>query len=443
MPEARKHRRRWLQFSLRVFLLAVSGVAVMLGLFVSRVHRQRQVAAAIRKAGGSAKGWVAYPRWWPTWLCKALGDDLAPRGGWSVHLKRTAERQPRGKPRKPPGDELLALTVQLGDVYGLYALETTVTDEGLRHLRSLRALRLLNLCSTNIGDPGMEHLRGMISLRELRLFDTRITDKGLESIGTLCGLQSLFLDKTRISDAGLRNLAGLSDLQVLSLWQTGIGDAGLKHLSGLTHLYELDLNETLITDGGMRCLANLRELQNLSLDGTSIGDAALSFLDELPLSNLAARRTNITGRGFKGLFSHGNGPTLVSLDGCPVDDEGLRWIAQVRGVAGLSLSDTDITDAGLPWLLQVDDGCEVVLHGTSVTDAGLTALRTRRGKLKIHVGGTAVTQAGADALMQTCPDCTACVTGCLPCFAAAQGVGLIEARDILERRRQNSTAEAP
>jgi len=56
--------------------------------------------------------------------------------------------------------------------------EPKITDEGLVHLKTLTALRSLNLNHTKITDTGLEHLRGLSSLEMLNIRNTQVTDEG-------------------------------------------------------------------------------------------------------------------------------------------------------------------------------------------------------------------------------------------------------------------------
>jgi len=79
-----KPTRHWFQYSLRSFLVALTVVAVWLGVVVNRTREQREAVKAIEAAGG----WVGYD--WeedpfssedqeppePAWLLRLLGKDF-------------------------------------------------------------------------------------------------------------------------------------------------------------------------------------------------------------------------------------------------------------------------------------------------------------------------------------------------------------------------------
>lgn len=74
-------RRRWLQFSLRGFLIMLTAFAVWLGVVAHRAREQREAVEAIRALGG----YVLYEgedrfgeeaeQAGPAWLRKIIGDD--------------------------------------------------------------------------------------------------------------------------------------------------------------------------------------------------------------------------------------------------------------------------------------------------------------------------------------------------------------------------------
>jgi hypothetical protein len=410
MSTAGRPRRRWLQFSIRTLLLTTSVVGVCLGLVVSRAHRERQIVEAIKQRGGRAFGSIAYSMWRPKWLYALLGNQFAPREHWTLVLNGRSGASHYDAQPCAAGDDTLALAAELRNISSLSLAETMVTDHGLRQLRGVGGLEELRLGRTNVGDRGLENLGGMTSLRSLGLAGTRVTDVGMLWVRSLPHLEHLGLADTQVTDEGLRHITGLMGLSSLQLAGTRIGDRGLEHLTRLRRLNSLILDDTRVTDAGMHDLGGLRELRSLWLRRTAVSDAGLREIVGLKLKILGLSETQVTGRGLEGVAFHENAE--VCLDGCPVDDEGLRTITRARGVIGLHLSDTKITDSGLQWLTELGDEGWVILHGTSITDKGLKALSGRKGQLTIHAGGTAVTAAGAVEFMAACPACTVCVNDC-------------------------------
>ena len=109
----------------------------------------------------------------------------------------------------------------------------------------------------------MEHLHSL-SLR-----NTDITDNGLVHLKTLKALTSLDLYDTRVSDQGLAHLKDWPRLEVLVLGMTQltdsspITDASIEHLKSMASLKEVGLYRTRVTkDGRQRTREDLANVQN-------------------------------------------------------------------------------------------------------------------------------------------------------------------------------------
>ncbi|MEK6246539.1 MAG: hypothetical protein N2C12_00055, partial [Planctomycetales bacterium] len=193
--------RRLLRFRLLSLLVLVTVVAVWLGWWSHKARQQREAVAAINKVGGQ----VAYdfqregletPRHWPEWLVDWLGVDY------------------------------------FSNVTSLHLGNAQITDEGLKHLEGLQALKGLSLNNTQVTDKGLKHLDGLQTLKWLRLGSTRVTDAGMKHLEGLQTLDRLYLDHAQVTDAGLKHLEGLTTLGELYINHTLITDAGLEHLKG-------------------------------------------------------------------------------------------------------------------------------------------------------------------------------------------------------------------
>lgn len=215
-------KRRWAQFSLGTLLLLVTALCVALAVQVNRARAQREVADLIAKLGGK----VVYdyqeapgrePRWdakvpGPEWLKSRIGDDYFRR------------------------------------ITAVYGGKEPFSDETLKQLSRLHAVRHLNLMYS------------------------AISDERLRYIGRIRSLVSLALHGTNIGDEGVSHLSGLSRLRYLGLSGTHVGDAGLKHLSGLSGLEILELDETQVTDVGVAVLRTLPRLKSLYVEATAVSE---------------------------------------------------------------------------------------------------------------------------------------------------------------------------
>ncbi len=104
-------------------------------------------------------------------------------------------------------DAILADVGKLEKITALAVCGQGITDESLKHLKTLSQLRRLDLRYTRITDAGLAHISGMTDLRKLRLDGSfRITDAGLRRIKLLDKLESLDLTLTKTTDQGIADL---------------------------------------------------------------------------------------------------------------------------------------------------------------------------------------------------------------------------------------------
>jgi hypothetical protein len=356
-------KRRYLQFTLRWLLVAITGLAVWLAVQVNRAHRQSVAVQTILRGGGTVHydhqrtGVMLGSEPEPATTASArlrrwLGEDLFrsvtrvtlanvpdmdrclaalrdlplvevlqadtspidPEDGFYQGWDRF-EMKLRGE---PASDRTLGGLRKLKRLRHLTLGGARITDDGLRHLGELHRLERLELYRTPIAGDGLEHLVRLKNLKLLDLRSSRVTDAGLAHLKALPQLETLSLDRTRITDAGLRHLRELKSLKLLGVAENNVSDAGLVHLRELRSLETLLLNDTRITDAGLVHLAALAELNHLHLHCTAITDAAVAHLHSLPeLRSLDLRCTLITDRGLHELTSIGTLEQL-SIDQAPL-----------------------------------------------------------------------------------------------------------------------------
>jgi len=191
--------------------------------------------------------------------------------------------------------------------------QTGITNEQMKYLKPLRALRALELRNEfSISNAGMAALKDLPGLEYLDL-DTGMTDAGLKHVGQLPNLRwlkigagkiwgqglaelanlprlerlclcSSFQNPSLISDRHIKYMEGLTQLKSLTLWGIcdRLTDASLKSISKLTNLEELHLIRTgpRFTSAGQAHLRRLKYLRKLDLGFTQISDAR--YLMALP-----------------------------------------------------------------------------------------------------------------------------------------------------------------
>jgi Leucine Rich repeat len=168
--------------------------------------------------------------------------------------------------------ELARLVKSHGDrIWGLYLLDTNVTDLGLLVLRDLPNVRHISL---EYSDPKTTPT-GLPAPTQF------ITDAGLVNVGSLTTIQSLHLRGLPITDTGLEALAGLTAVHVLYLDRTQVRGPGLAHLSSIRQLMDLNLSGSAVTDQGLSYLSGSKIYQ-LSLDGVPLSGESLKALKLMP-----------------------------------------------------------------------------------------------------------------------------------------------------------------
>lgn len=167
-------RRRWLSFSLRGLLAAVTLICVWLGWNVERKRRQQAIIAAIHELGGE----IVYER--------------------------------------PPG-ELTDILRGPAAPIEVNLLSRSATDEIVSKLHALKKLRNLRLRGAYVTDVGAAALGNMTNLETLELFYPYITDEGLAHLSRLKGLRKLTIMHTQFSDDAVDRMQALQNLEVLNL----------------------------------------------------------------------------------------------------------------------------------------------------------------------------------------------------------------------------------
>jgi hypothetical protein len=143
---------------------------------------------------------------------------------------------------------------------------TKCTNDDLKHLRHLPALRRLDLSHTDIGNEGLAEIKDLTQLEELNLAFTLPTDDGLVYLKGLIKLKALDLEKpckgpytpeSRFTDKALLHLKGMTRLESLNMDWNMLSDSGLEQLKGMTSLRQITLGfQTKVTEEGR---ANLRK----------------------------------------------------------------------------------------------------------------------------------------------------------------------------------------
>jgi Leucine Rich Repeat (LRR) protein len=416
-PPAAKHRRRWLQFSLRSLTIFMVACSVLFGAFGWRLQRARSQARAVAtlRSMGAEVGYEyclrldekgayefkkgSYDSPVPGFLRKLLGDDffhdasvvLRPwansqvelNTAWNAigelpHLKilemvaREGDHRP-GLANLGKTPELQAILIRTG----------TADARSLAVLQKLTQLRQIHVLLTEFDDALLEEISGLPHLRELSIHTPHITAAGtaaiskhknlevlvlrpgrldnrsLQPLSQLSALRRLVIEEGKFDDEGLKALAGLKNLEWLEIAKAPVGDEGMKSLLGMRNLRHLNLNGTQISSAGLRTLTSLAQLEELNLQGTHIDDGGLPSVEQFPnLRELILCRTSLTDEGLLNTKLP-LGLTRLSLEETGVSDIGLRTIFHLRKLRYVGTAQTWITAETASALPTAIPGCSV------------------------------------------------------------------------------------
>ena len=197
-PRGTGHLSRWLAFRLRSALVLVLAVAMALGWFAWDLRDRRETKEMILRHSGlffyedEPQTVTQYERtnWAPSWLRKAIGEESFHDVTWA----RIEGEQ--------FGDAELERLKRFDRIETLGIVQTSITDDGLRHLRGREALKSLWLGGNWIGDLGIDNL-GLETLPNLEVLEISQT---LVSEGRVAEIRRRF-PKLMIVDNGVSHRA--------------------------------------------------------------------------------------------------------------------------------------------------------------------------------------------------------------------------------------------
>jgi hypothetical protein len=201
-------RRRWLQFGMRSLLVAITLVAIPLGVIVNRAERQRRAVERIESLGGTV--WYDYQYSIDPTGLRSFKINVEPTNWLSArrwlgnhyfdtawHIQAVAMR-----PITDSNGEYLWL--------GPAPVPTDFSQDPAQAIDAVGQLR---------------------NLRSLNFSHSRMTDADLEHLLQLSSLERLELDGTEVTAAGLsRLLRSLTQLKILSIRNTGVTASEIKRL---------------------------------------------------------------------------------------------------------------------------------------------------------------------------------------------------------------------
>jgi hypothetical protein len=286
-------------------------------------------------------------------------------------------------------DDVLADISAVETITGLgFGGSKALTDEGVRHLARLPALKHLDLSGTAITDRGLAVLRDLRTLETLSLAGTRITDEGVAHLASCHELRQVDLSWTRTGNAALRALAGkqklhelasgidvtdegialLHELPVFKTWQGGeikiallsyrslpnhlslrglFTDRGMQHMRGLDGLFGLNVDDSKLAITAA-ALEPLVSLPNLGWLGVDAKDDWMPYIAKMPrLRFLGAQDTVAGDDGFVALTKSRSIEYIWGRRCHNLRRRGFMALANMPALRGLSVSCLNVDDVGV------------------------------------------------------------------------------------------------
>lgn len=116
------------------------------------------------------------------------------------------------------------------DVKYLYLGGPDTDSTILERVSAFPALSGVDLSESTISDEGLKHLLTIPDLKEVSLRGAHVTDAALVYLSQCPTLERLYLTRTDVSDEGLQHLMSLPHLKRLNLGDTNVSEAGIKEL---------------------------------------------------------------------------------------------------------------------------------------------------------------------------------------------------------------------
>jgi hypothetical protein len=169
---------------------------------------------------------------------------------------------------------------EAGVINGASFSKKNLNADSIASLAAFPELESLRLYETDATDEIIKGLRPLHALKSLDLgFCQRLTDAGVSEIVRHRELEFLNLGFCRrITGKGFAQLAELKNLRILNLSVTSLSDGTLKHLTALQKLTSLDIDNTQVTDAGVDSLLEFPNIRSLRLVGVRITDSGLLTL---------------------------------------------------------------------------------------------------------------------------------------------------------------------
>ncbi len=362
--------RSFRQFGLRTLLLFCTLAAVCFGLgrwHMTWVDHQHDLAQQI----ADKKGDVRWGTWGPAWIHDTFGSyyfsniiavDWHHRGIRDDDLERLRDISTLEELYVPGNrkitDQGMKVLESFPRLRKLAMWNTTLTDETLKSVGTLKNLEILDLHQSKTTEAGLTHLRGLPKLRRLG-HNWIFTEVGIQSLATLPSLEIYTIHAKDLPDRSFRQIK--EHLRVRNLIvRRPQGDQWGTHLLNHPTLEILEVYQGEMSSQQLRKILLSNRLRSLKLEDVPAGDAALFPRPErMRTTRLTLFRTKITPKAlfenfgadarFVAITADVFQPLVnIRLSGAPFgpdcywtgpfDPADLRYVAHCRDAKNISIS---------------------------------------------------------------------------------------------------------
>jgi hypothetical protein len=281
--------RRFFQFSLLSFLVAVSLLAGAFGCARHRAEHQRLAVEWIESQGGQirydhyrqprtdvfystgseeAKAEFAALRPKNSWIANTLGEHYVHRIE-NIHFQESQLQGEAWRLAHARGAKLVSFW------------ECEISAEVLEALGRCKSVEEISIVDCRCDTSGLAHLANLPKLKRLTMHRIKLDGDALAHLGKCVSLESLSLTYSTFPADEIENLRPLNKLTYCALGFTSVGDEQLSVVSSWPNLQRIDLSDH-VTDAGLDHLTELKNLDSLAFLQSKVTDEGIVKLVKLP-----------------------------------------------------------------------------------------------------------------------------------------------------------------
>ncbi len=174
------------------------------------------------------------------------------------------------------------------------------TGRGLAHLKDSNIAWLAMIACQGIQPAELANLAGLPKLTELHIQHTTLSDDALRHVGSLKELKSFGLYLIQgLTDDGAKHLEAMKSLESLNIELTPFGATAFESFAKLPNLKTLGANNSKhFTPAAAKAIAKAPALAMIALEASNLDDEGLTALVECKtLKTLHARQSKVTAAG--------------------------------------------------------------------------------------------------------------------------------------------------